>query len=102
MKDVHHANIIRLQDSVETSEYFIIVMELMKGGDLFDRLQQQQTFLEEDARGLLIQVASMMSAFSPFLPFLSLPFGLNLVYIFSSFFQLLSSTCTRTELPTAI
>ena len=61
MKLVTHPNIIRLKESVETPEYFILVMELMKGGDLFDRLQQQQTFVEENARGLLIQVASKIA-----------------------------------------
>jgi len=68
MKMLNHPNIIRLKESVETSEYFILVMELMKGGDLFDRLQQQQTFLEEDARGLMIQVASKTPLFPPIVP----------------------------------
>jgi len=33
-----HPNIIKMKEFVETSEYCILVMELMRGGDLFDRI----------------------------------------------------------------
>jgi len=35
-----HKNIIRLYNSVETEHYFVLKMELMRGGDLFERLEK--------------------------------------------------------------
>jgi len=57
MKMLHHPGIIRLKESLETEEYFVLVMELMSGGDLFDRLEQQSSFRESDAKNILLQVA---------------------------------------------
>ena len=41
MSRLNHPNIIKMREFVETSEYYILVMELMRGGDLFDRLEKQ-------------------------------------------------------------
>jgi len=61
LRQLSHPNIIKFKDSVETSQYFVIVMELMKGGDLFDRLIAQKAFLEEDARLIMLQIAQAIN-----------------------------------------
>ena len=38
MKSLNHPHIIMFKEFVETPMYFIIVMDLMEGGDLFDRV----------------------------------------------------------------
>ena len=35
----NHPNIIKILDAFENLEYFIIVLEYLKGGDLFDYLE---------------------------------------------------------------
>jgi len=57
MQKVRHPNIIGLKEFVDTPTHYVLVMDLMSGGDLFDRLQDQPQFMEEDARKLITQVA---------------------------------------------
>ena len=38
MRSLSHPHVIEFKDFVETSKYFIIIMDLMRGGDLFDRV----------------------------------------------------------------
>ena len=42
-----HNNIIDLIDIFENADYFYIVIELMKGGDLFDYLQKRDFSIDE-------------------------------------------------------
>ena len=66
MRRVRHPNIVALKEFVQTNTHYVIVMDLMKGGDLFERLESQSQFMEEDARLLITQVAgqSLSQSFS--------------------------------------
>lgn len=41
-----HPNIIQLYDAFENIDYFIIVLDLLEGGDLFDYLEAKGTLSE--------------------------------------------------------
>lgn len=41
MQRVRHRNVIALKSFVETPKYYILVMEIMRGGDLFDRISEK-------------------------------------------------------------
>lgn len=57
MRQLNHKNIIRLKDFFDLQLHYVLVMELMLGGDLFERLEKQTNFTEEDARDIIAQVA---------------------------------------------
>jgi serine/threonine protein kinase len=53
---VHHPHVIRLKNVFETKEKIFIVTELVKGGDLFDRIVKRRRFPESVARTLISQI----------------------------------------------
>ena len=53
-----HSSVIKLKEAVETEEYYILVMELMRGGDLFDRLHMKEVFSEDETRRTMQQIAT--------------------------------------------
>jgi len=44
---VHHRNVVRVIDVIQDQEYIHIIMEELKGGDLFDRVVEGNTKLDE-------------------------------------------------------
>ena len=50
MQQVDHPNIIRLIEVFEDEKYWCLVMELMQGGELFDKILKIEQFSEVDAR----------------------------------------------------
>jgi len=46
----NHTNIIRLYDVFDESKYYFLVTELMRGGELFDRIVEKQYYNEKEAR----------------------------------------------------
>ena len=56
MKTLDHPNIIRIQDTYETEHWIFIVMEYLRGGDLFDRIIERERFAEAMARDVMIQI----------------------------------------------
>jgi len=44
---VHHKNVVRVIDVIQDQEYIHIIMEELKGGDLFDRVVEGNTKLDE-------------------------------------------------------
>lgn len=42
-----HPNIIRIIELIEDHQYYYIISELMKGGELFDRLTKVKHFTEQ-------------------------------------------------------
>jgi serine/threonine protein kinase len=50
---VQHPHIIRLEDVFETSGTMYIVMELIRGGELFDNIVGRSRFTEDEARQLV-------------------------------------------------
>ncbi|KAK3595087.1 hypothetical protein CHS0354_043187 [Potamilus streckersoni] len=49
MKDCNHPNIVKLYEEYETVDKIYLVMELVKGGDLFDAITQSVKFGEVDS-----------------------------------------------------
>jgi calcium/calmodulin-dependent protein kinase I len=53
LKLVQHPHIVRLEDVYESGGQLFIVMELMEGGELFDRIVGRARFTEAEARALV-------------------------------------------------
>jgi calcium/calmodulin-dependent protein kinase I len=56
MKKIHHTNIVSLQGVFDTPDALIIVMELMRGGELYEKIVEKKHFSEKDASYLMRQV----------------------------------------------
>lgn len=56
-KRLQNQFIVQFIDFVDTTEYYYLVMELMKGGELFERIEQVEFFTEQDAIMVITQVA---------------------------------------------
>mmetsp|Transcript_26994 Transcript_26994/g.64447 ORF Transcript_26994/g.64447 Transcript_26994/m.64447 type:complete len:510 (+) Transcript_26994:94-1623(+) len=52
MNQLDHPNLVKAVDFFEEEDYFYIVMELMAGGDVFDRIIETNNYTEKDAREL--------------------------------------------------
>ncbi|XP_077996554.1 serine/threonine-protein kinase DCLK3-like isoform X2 [Glandiceps talaboti] len=61
MKAVNHPNIVRLFDEYETDENIYLVMEYVKGGDLFDAITESVKFTEHDAAGMVQDLATALA-----------------------------------------
>jgi hypothetical protein len=53
---VHHPNVVHLKNVFETRSRMYIVMPLVEGGDLFQRLRDHGRYNEEDARKVMGQL----------------------------------------------
>lgn len=56
MKSMKHPNVVTTLDFYEESNLFYIVMEYLKGGQLFDRLIQKSHFNEKEAKNLVVSI----------------------------------------------
>eukprot|EP00298_Acanthocystis_sp_HF-20_P017065 c21659_g4_i4.p1 GENE.c21659_g4_i4~~c21659_g4_i4.p1 ORF type:complete len:462 (+),score=172.67 c21659_g4_i4:102-1487(+) len=54
-----HPGIVRLKEVVRTSKHVVLVMELLTGGELFDRIVNRERYSENDAKTV---VARMLDA----------------------------------------
>jgi len=50
LKELRHKHIIRLYDVFDEPQYYFLVTEQMKGGELFDRVVAKQYYNEKEAR----------------------------------------------------
>ena len=50
LKKIDHPNIVKLIDVFEDERFWCLVMELMKGGELFDQILEKEQFSEVEAR----------------------------------------------------
>jgi serine/threonine protein kinase len=53
---VHHPNIIQLHEMMEEDNKIFFVMELVTGGELFDRIVEKGSYTEEDAQVLVRKI----------------------------------------------
>jgi len=58
MNQLDHPNIVKILDSFQTDLTLYIVMELVRGGDLFDRIVDRGRFSESNARTVMLKVLS--------------------------------------------
>lgn len=53
VRSLENDNIVQFVDFYEEPDYFFLVMELMTGGDVFDRIVEKTQYTEKDARDLI-------------------------------------------------
>jgi len=58
MKQLDHPNILKLFEVYEDDESFYLVMELVKGKELFDKIVERGMYSERDAANIIAQVVS--------------------------------------------
>uniref|UniRef100_S4RPE7 non-specific serine/threonine protein kinase n=1 Tax=Petromyzon marinus TaxID=7757 RepID=S4RPE7_PETMA len=61
LRRVKHPNIILLVEEVDTPSELYMVMELVKGGDLFDAITSSTKYTERDASGMLYNLTSAVA-----------------------------------------
>ena len=61
MSTLSHPHIVPLIDFFEEQDCYFLVMELMSGGDLFDRIGKKKSYSEADARDLALKMLKAMS-----------------------------------------
>ncbi|XP_033625176.1 serine/threonine-protein kinase DCLK1-like isoform X2 [Asterias rubens] len=61
MKNIKHPNIAKLFEEHETEENIYLVMEYIKGGDLFDAITESVKFTEADAAIIISDMASALA-----------------------------------------
>mmetsp|Transcript_17169 Transcript_17169/g.17248 ORF Transcript_17169/g.17248 Transcript_17169/m.17248 type:complete len:427 (+) Transcript_17169:53-1333(+) len=61
LKLLNHPNIIHLADTYETPEKIYMIMEVMKGGELFDYVVDKGTLSEEEASVLVRKITSAVA-----------------------------------------
>ena len=57
LSELDHPNVVKMIEFSETKDEIFIVMELMKGGELFDRIIQKEQFTEEEAAEIIRVIA---------------------------------------------
>lgn len=60
---LRHNNIVQLYDTFDEKHYVYLVMELVTGGELFDRIVAKGSYTERDASNLIRQVLHLNSFF---------------------------------------
>eukprot|EP01053_Blabericola_migrator_P011547 Blabericola_migrator_1__11546@NODE_68_length_15625_cov_137_110426_g61_i0_p4_GENE_NODE_68_length_15625_cov_137_110426_g61_i0NODE_68_length_15625_cov_137_110426_g61_i0_p4_ORF_typecomplete_len563_score127_98Pkinase/PF00069_25/5_1e83Pkinase_Tyr/PF07714_17/8_7e53EFhand_7/PF13499_6/7_6e03EFhand_7/PF13499_6/3_8e12EFhand_7/PF13499_6/7_1e16EFhand_1/PF00036_32/0_0015EFhand_1/PF00036_32/0_00016EFhand_1/PF00036_32/1_1e05EFhand_1/PF00036_32/8_5e08EFhand_6/PF13405_6/0_00032EFhand_6/PF13405_6/3_9EFhand_6/PF134 len=58
VKQLDHPNIMKLYEFFGDKKYYYLVMEVYKGGELFDEIINRQKFSESDAASIMKQVLS--------------------------------------------
>eukprot|EP00536_Pseudo-nitzschia_multiseries_P005978 jgi/Psemu1/254975/estExt_Genewise1Plus.C_1220014 len=61
MSSMSHPHVVPLLDFFEEKDCYFLVMELMSGGDLFDRIGKKKSYSEEDARNLSVKMLKAMA-----------------------------------------
>uniref|UniRef100_A0A4W3H5E7 non-specific serine/threonine protein kinase n=1 Tax=Callorhinchus milii TaxID=7868 RepID=A0A4W3H5E7_CALMI len=56
LRKIKHENIVSLEDVYETPTHFYLSMQLVSGGELFDRILERGVYTEKDASNLIQQV----------------------------------------------
>ncbi|XP_060628825.2 calcium/calmodulin-dependent protein kinase type 1G isoform X1 [Anolis sagrei] len=56
LKKIKHDNIVTLEDIYESATHYYLVMQLVSGGELFDRILERGVYTEKDASIVIQQV----------------------------------------------
>ena len=60
MRHGQHPNVISLRDTFEDSQHVYLVTELMKGGELLDKILKPKFFSEREARAVMEVVTNVV------------------------------------------
>eukprot|EP01016_Furgasonia_blochmanni_P044391 TRINITY_DN6162_c0_g1_i12.p1 TRINITY_DN6162_c0_g1~~TRINITY_DN6162_c0_g1_i12.p1 ORF type:complete len:538 (-),score=180.00 TRINITY_DN6162_c0_g1_i12:241-1767(-) len=60
MRRMHHENIIKLYEVYESDNHVNLILELLKGGELFDRIVKKGHYTESDACALMRRLLSAL------------------------------------------
>ncbi len=58
LRKVRHPNIIQMNEIYETDEYLFLVMEMVTGGELFDKIIEKGCYTEKEAATLVSKIVS--------------------------------------------
>ncbi|KAL7857647.1 hypothetical protein AOLI_G00177490 [Acnodon oligacanthus] len=56
LRKIKHENIVALEDIYESPDHLYLIMQLVSGGELFDRIVERGFYTEQDASDLIKQV----------------------------------------------
>ena len=56
-----HQNIVKLYEVYEDDEFFYLIMDLLRGGELFDEIVKRQKYTENDAAEVMLQLLSAIN-----------------------------------------
>ena len=60
MRQLDHPNIVKLVDFSESRQYYYIILELARGGELFHQIVRLTYFSEDLSRHVITQVAEAL------------------------------------------
>jgi len=58
MRRLHHPNLVNLFEVIETHFHIYLVMELLIGGELFERIKQRTSFTESEAAVIILKLVN--------------------------------------------
>ncbi|XP_029006751.1 calcium/calmodulin-dependent protein kinase type 1D-like [Betta splendens] len=61
LRRIKHENVVGLEDFYESKTHYYLVMQLVLGGELFDRILEKGVYTERDARTVIKQVLQAVS-----------------------------------------
>ncbi|XP_032377113.1 calcium/calmodulin-dependent protein kinase IGb isoform X2 [Etheostoma spectabile] len=61
LRRIKHDNVVGLEDLYESSTHYYLLMELVAGGELFDRILDRGVYSEKDASSVIQQVLQAVS-----------------------------------------
>jgi len=60
MKDLHHPGLVQMKEAFQDKTYIYLVLDVVRGGELFDRIIEQESFDESDACAITAQLVSAL------------------------------------------
>jgi calcium/calmodulin-dependent protein kinase I len=61
LQTVDHPNIVKLKEIFDSNAQMFIVMEVMYGGELFDRIVKKEFYTEDEAKNAFKMIISSIS-----------------------------------------
>ncbi|XP_036432337.1 calcium/calmodulin-dependent protein kinase 1Db [Colossoma macropomum] len=61
LRKIKHENIVALEDIYESPDHLYLIMQLVSGGELFDRIVERGFYTEQDASDLIKQVLNAVN-----------------------------------------
>ena len=65
MKELDHPNIVKLHGVYDENQSYYLVMDMIQGGELFDRIVKKEFYSEKEARDLILVLLKILVYASP-------------------------------------